>query len=158
MAVRPATPVASRRAGGVVAVVCILVQLLAAGLAWSANSTKCSTTDEPMHALAGWMALHRGDFRVNREDPVLWQYWIALPQGTRFVHTDGLPEHDWVDEAIRGVYSPFEWVRRTLYQTSGNDGEALVRRSKAMGLILSVSLGLLLSWWAWKLSGGAAAV
>jgi len=155
MEIRPAAR--SRRPAVAVAVFCVALQLAAAAVAWTAALGKSSTVDEPMHALSAWMVMHRSDFRINHQDPGLWQYWIALPQGTRLVRAE-FPEQDWIKEAERGVLTPYQWTKRELYQTPGNDGEALVRRSRAMGLILSVVLGLLVSWWAWKLGGAAAAL
>src|SRR4051794_44229 len=63
------------------AIVALLIVF--AGLAYFAVSSKAPTYDEPLHALGAWQQLWTHDFRVNPEDPPLWKYWAALPNGPR---------------------------------------------------------------------------
>src|SRR5512146_1573394 len=59
------------------------VALVAGFAATSLTATlrKSATFDEPLHATAAWVLTRQGDFRVNPEDPCLWHYWAALPNG-----------------------------------------------------------------------------
>src|SRR5438094_421225 len=82
-------PVARSGLGGVAtAIVCALLLLTFTSLAWMAARAKSPTYDEPLHAVGGWLHLHDHDFRVNPEDPPLWQYWLALPNGRGALHAD----------------------------------------------------------------------
>ena len=77
-----------------------------AALAWLSVTSKSPTYDEPLHAVAGWLQIHEGDFRVDPEDPPLWKYWAALPTrrsdikadltlppGTQIPEGDGVPHY-----------------------------------------------------------------
>src|SRR5688500_8482112 len=77
---------ASRSRRAVVAALALLARF--AGLAWFAVDTKAPTYDEPLHALGAWLHLHHRDFRVNPEDPPLWHYWAALPNGPGAIRAD----------------------------------------------------------------------
>ncbi len=59
-----------------------------AALAFFAVSSKSPTYDEPLHALGAWQHLWLHDFRVNPEDPPLWHYWAALPNGPHAIKSD----------------------------------------------------------------------
>src|SRR2546423_1315200 len=67
---------------------CSLLLVLFMTLSYSAVLTKSATYDEPMHALAAWAHVHLGDFRINFEDPPLWQYWATLPNGSNAIRFD----------------------------------------------------------------------
>lgn len=133
-----------------------LILLAYAVVAWSAVSGKSSTADEPVHASSAWLWWHKGEVRVDAEQPLLWKYLIGLPTlGTAL-------SVDEADPLWQGLLDapnyPAGWWVRTLYQTPGNDGEQLVSRSRLAALTLAfVTLGLA-SWWAWRLRGGVAAV
>src|SRR5205823_2157688 len=60
------------------AALCALMIALFTTLAWSASKQKSSTCDEPLHAAAGWAHWRYADFRVDPEDPPLFEYWAML--------------------------------------------------------------------------------
>jgi hypothetical protein len=121
-----------------------------AAVAWTAIQTKSPTVDEPYHAAAGWLHLWQHDFRLDTEDPPLWNMWAALPNGPRSLHSNfndqnwsGLP----YDNGAGGT-----WAVHLLYQTPDNDADSFIRRSRAMMLILSVLLGAAIAVWTWRLA------
>jgi len=63
------------------AIACAALILIFALLSWFATASKSPTHDEPQHALGGWLGLRYHDYRINAEDPPLWGYWAALPNG-----------------------------------------------------------------------------
>ena len=135
---------------------CALLLAFFAFVAWRAVSSKSPTYDEPLHAVGAWLHLHERDFRVNPEDPPLWHYWAALPNGKNALN----PRMD--DERFKivadDVFREWAYVVEVLYRTDGNDGEAIVSRSRAMMLIVGVVLGVVIGWWSWKLGGLVAAL
>ncbi len=155
--VTPAAPVVPRqrrRAAGIIA--CATLLALFAALSLVAVESKSPSYDEPLHALGAWLHLHRGDFRVNPEDPPLWHYWAALPNGPDALN----PRTD--EERFKivadDVFREWAYVVDVLYRTEGNDGEAIVARSRRMMLIVAVALGGVIAWWSWKLGGVIAAL
>ena len=139
-----------------VAGICIVFLVLFAAISWSASQTKNATIDEPVHSLSGWNALRRFDFRLEPEAAALWQFWAALPNlGV-----------DLNAQFIGGVWNDLSfdsqgavnWTAHTLYETPGNDGEAFVRRSRAMMMVPAVLLGAMIGWWSFKLAGPIAAI
>ena len=135
---------------------CALLLAFFAFVAWRAVSSKSPTYDEPLHAVGAWLHLHERDFRVNPEDPPLWHYWAALPNGRGALN----PRMD--DERFKivadDVFREWAYVVEVLYRTEGNDGEAIVSRSRAMMLIVGVVLGGVIAWRSWKLGGLVAAL
>ncbi len=127
-----------------------------AAVAWSAASTKSPTFDEPYHALSAWVQLHRHDFRIDNEDPPLWQYWASLPNGRHALAAD-FGSADWRDMAAEPAHQ-WTWTVRTLFRTPGNDGLAFIARCRAMMLVVAVALGCGVAAWAWRLGGPVAAV
>src|SRR5262245_10155180 len=60
---------------------CALMLSIFAVLAWTSVQTKSPVVDEPLDVLGSVATTNLGDFRVNYEDPPLWHYWAAIPQG-----------------------------------------------------------------------------
>jgi hypothetical protein len=87
----PESKILSRMNARLAIAAIVALLLLFAGIAHFAVSSKAPTYDEPLHALGAWQQLHLGDFRVNPEDPPLWKYWAALPNGPRAIRADTLP-------------------------------------------------------------------
>src|SRR3954466_14920824 len=54
--------------------------------------TKCATIDEPLHAMGALIRVYYNDYRLNAEDPPLWNYWVMLPHSR-----DSLPRVDLSD-------------------------------------------------------------
>ena len=160
-----AAPAKSRMPAGVALAACALLLVAHAGLSFLAARSKSPTYDEPLHALGGWLHLRHHDFRVNPEDPPLWKYWAALPNGARAVEADlRSPLFRSVLEDIR-----FEWefTIDTLYPCGRTrplgspdcpDSDAFIMRSRAMMVMVSVALGAMIAWWSWTLGGPLAAL
>ena len=129
---------------------------LYAALAWAAVQTKSPTFDEPYHALAGWVQLHRHDYRMDDEDPPLWLYWASLPNGPAAITADvGSPVWRSVP---RQLVNQWYWEAQTLWLTPGNDADALVGRCRGMMLVVAVALGAGVAVAAGRAGGTVAAV
>jgi hypothetical protein len=100
--------------------------------------------------------LHLHDYRINFEDPPLWKYWAALPNGAASIAFND-KDPAWLAMSD-DVYRGWELANRTLFQTSGNDGGAFVNRSRFMMVLLGCLLGVVLTAWAWQLGGPVAAM
>ena len=123
-------------------------------LSGSAVSSKSSTIDEPLHTLGAWLIKHRSDYRLNREDPPLWQHWagLALPAGG---FRANVSEELW-QSTRRGVLNNQSYVVDTMSRTPGNDGEAMVQRARGLMLVLGAVLVAVTFGWA-RAAGGAVA-
>src|ERR1700710_226157 len=106
----------SRIAFGVCAVQLVLFVLIA----WFAVSTKSPTFDEVYHAPAAWTHLWQHDYRIDFENPPLWKYWAALPNGRDSLKVD-FNSPTWRAEPEK-MYLEWWWCVRTLYETPGNRG------------------------------------
>ncbi|HTW93322.1 MAG TPA: hypothetical protein VMD30_00925 [Tepidisphaeraceae bacterium] len=137
------------------AILCVFLWTIYGILAWCAVRTKSATFDEPSHAVLGWFMLHRADFRLGPDVPPLWEDFISLPNGPSAIHFD--PADPAYVQMSPGVHQCL-YTHKILYQTAGNDGIAIVRRCRAMALILGIGLGVVISWWGWRLGGPVAAV
>src|SRR6185295_9482662 len=62
-------------------VVCATLLGSFAALALFSSRAKSPTYDEPLHVLAAHMPTHFADFRVDPEDPPLWNYLPGLAGG-----------------------------------------------------------------------------
>ena len=138
--------------GGIVA----LLAVFAAVLAFFAVASKAPTYDEPLHALAGWQQLWLHDFRVNPEDPPLWKYWAALPNGPHAIQAQTNTRA--FSNVAADTNEQWYYVVETLYRTEGNDADTFILRSRAMMLVVSVALGVAIAWFAWQLAGALAAL
>jgi len=87
-------------------------------VSWLAVREKNATYDEPLHSVAAWTLSNRHDFRINPEDPCLWQYWAALPQSAQALR----PDFSWnVWDGILGnadLHTPWV-VRAALFGAGG---------------------------------------
>jgi hypothetical protein len=110
-----------------------------------------ATWDEPQHLTTGYVALARGDYRIDPEHPPLLRLWAALPLWfTRDIKLDTRP----IDAA-----EPTEWVgmgqfffcHDFLYRQ--NDADRLLYRARFMIVLLGVALGALVFFWARELFG-----
>lgn len=118
---------------------------------------KCATYDEVIHGPAGYLRLLEGDYRINPEEPPLWQKFSALPHlfAKPLNLRQDLPE--W-KESLSSDRPAWTWCMAMLYQTPGNDADAFFFRSRAIMLILGVAVGALAAWWSWKLAGALGAL
>jgi hypothetical protein len=135
---------------------CVAFLVLFASVSWLAIDTKSATYDEPYHAVSAWTQLRFGDFRIDSQDPPLWQYIVALPNGRSALKADFTVD-SWTSEPQK-LWLQWYWCVQTLYRTPGNDAIAFVQRSRAMMLVFGPILGAMIGWWAWRLGGATAAV
>src|SRR5688572_10189642 len=118
--------------------------------------TKSATADEPLHLVGGFLHRHYGEFSMNVEDPPLFGTLFALPLPRSLLKVD-LSSSEY-----RGITSdithqlPVWW--RTLYDTPGNDEQRALNRARFVGTMVGVSLGALIAWWSYRLSGSIAAL
>jgi hypothetical protein len=145
---------ASPRRRGILVIAALLAVF--AGLSWSAVRTKSATYDEPLHAMGAWLALRGHDYRINPEDPPLWHYWAALPNGRDALRADF--ESPLFRNVPRAQIGRWQFVADTMYHTPGNDPDRLINRSRAMMLCIGLLLGVVIAWWSWRIGGMAAAI
>jgi hypothetical protein len=138
---------------------CAALLSVFAAASWLAAREKNATYDEPLHTVAAWTLSHRHDFRINPEDPPLWQYWAALLQPADALR----PDYSW--NVWNAMLSNFDlrwpWVVRAMYGEPGVphiDADAFLMRSRTMMLVIGVALGALIATWGWQAGGGIAAI
>lgn len=136
--------------------VCAGLLILFYAISYAAVCSKCATVDEPLHAVGAYTSVTEHDFRINPEDPPLWNYWAMLPHHRGELNVN-YNSPAWRDMTrTPGLAASF--VTGTLFQTRGNDGAAFIHRSRAMMLLIGVMLGGLLAGFTWKLAGPVAAI
>src|SRR4051812_33948143 len=94
------------------AIVGLLLAVYAGMALWCVHS--CSpTADEPLHLTAAYVIKERGDFRVNPEDPPLFQRWVGLALRQRDLAPD-YSSSDW--EGMRtDLLKHSEWTIDAMY-------------------------------------------
>ena len=154
MQLSPRHPAAARSLGA--ACLCGVLLFGFTAVAWFAAQTKSPAYDEPYHAIAAWVQLRQHDFRIDSEDPPLWLYWAALPNGVQALSADfhGSTWQRMPNEVVKQWY----WGVQTLYRTPGNDAARFVSRSRGMMLMWGLVLGAVISVWAWRIGGAVAAI
>lgn len=106
---------------------------------------KSATWDEPMHLTAGYVALARGDYRVDPSHPPFLRMWAALPllaSAPLNAPTFELRD-DTVVKWLGGT--AYTYARAVLYQW--NDADRLLYRARFMSVVWGVALGMLLFAW-----------
>jgi hypothetical protein len=146
-----------RLSGRATAIICALLLAMYATVSFSAVLTKSATIDEPTHLLSGWLSLRLGDFRYETVNPSLWKMFAALADVTVDLK---LPPEPAIWNNCTWNTPPIEtgWSCRTLYQTPGTDGGALVNRARALMLALAIAMGALVARWTYRLGGPVAAI
>jgi hypothetical protein len=136
--------------------ICSLLLLGFALVSWFAERTKCATCDEPLHSVAGFVITQDADYRLNPEDPPLWQRWANLAEPSSILHVD---ESNWRFLIVpKFVEERHRWLKPTLYATPGNDADAFLTRQRLMLIPLGVALGVLIAVWSAQLGGPVAAI
>jgi hypothetical protein len=133
-----------------------LLLIAFAAMAWIGVRERSATYDEPMHTLAAWTALHDHDFRSDPEDPALWMYWAALPNGRQAL-VPHFEDPNWT-VLFQKTDERWHWFRRVLYFTPGNDADRFINRERAMMIVVGAGLGALVAAWGWQLGGAMAAI
>jgi len=124
--------------------------------AWFAWLPKCATYDEPMHLVAAWTQTHQLDFRCDSDNPPLWKFYIAAATRRRDLILD--QQTDAWTKLLTSISAQRSYATHALFQTPGNDTDALIRAARARMIVLAALLGALIAWWAWRLRGPVAAV
>lgn len=144
----------SRALRSTVAVCALLLTIF--GLAcYAAVSTKSATSDEPLHAAGAFTHVFLRDYRLNPEDPPLWNYWAMLPRSTRSLHIPADNEL-WakqMDDTAFGM--PFSSV---ILFTLENRGTEFIQSTRAMMVLLGVMLGAVIAIWAGQIAGKTGAI
>ncbi len=116
------------------------------GLTVNSYVRESATWDEPQHLTTGYVALTRGDYRIDPEHPPLLRLWAALPLlplrdirlDTRAIDT--APPAAWVG------LGQFVFCHDFLYRQ--NEADRLLYRARFMIVLLGVLLGVLVFCWA----------
>lgn len=111
-----------------------LLLACAAGLAWSAATTDSVTVDEPAHVTAGYASLVTGDYRLSPDHPPLARWLLALPLLCQQVNWPAAETPAWQG-------GDFLTIGREFYET-WNDGQRLIRFSRAVAIVLFLALVL----------------
>jgi len=104
-----------------------------------------STSDEPSHLTAGYLALKWGDYRIDVEHPPVVHMWTALP----LLFTSGVT----VDTNNQFWTTRHFWDFDIQFLYKQNDADQLLYRARFMTVLLGVLLGALLFSWATELFG-----
>lgn len=127
-----------------------LLLVCAAGLAWSAATTDSVTVDEPAHVTAGYASLVTGDYRLSPDHPPLARWLLALPLLFQPVHWPAAETPAW-------QAGDFLTVGREFFE-NWNDGQRLIRSSRAVAIALFLALLLAVGAATRQLFGGAGAL
>jgi hypothetical protein len=148
---RSESPRARRSAG----IVCALLLALFGLLSYAAVSTKSATSDEPLHTAGAFTHVFMHDFRVNAEDPPLWNYWAMLGRSANSLH---IPTDDdlWTRNLSDTAYG-MPWSSVILF-TAENDGPRFIQAARAMMVPLGVMLGAIIAIWGWQIAGRTGAI
>jgi hypothetical protein len=127
---------------------------LFAALSYSAVLTKSATADEPLHLAGGYLQKHLSDYRIDPEDPALFNHLAALPLKRQLKVDTSMGA--W--KASLDHYLP-QWLvtQQVLYRSPGVDSIAMLNRSRAVMLTAALLLPMVIAWWGWKLAGPVAA-
>ena len=142
--------VAVRKAGAVCAA---LLVLMAANL-FASISRKSITNDEIVHIPAGYYHLVAGKFQLNNEHPPLVKMWAALP--LLFIQpNEAAPSPG----EVTGNFSEETWKYLDQFWPNNKDNFAAISFwTRAMMILITLGLGVLIFVYARSLFGGRAAV
>ncbi len=138
-----------------------LVTLLAlshATLAWLSVRGKSSTFDETLHISGAYAVGIMNDYRLNPEDPVLFQRVLALGLRPGDLNID-TTDPAWLD-CFSHLQNRWDFCSRALYGTTplvdGGPGQIALNRARAVMSLVSAGVCGLVGWWAWRLAKGGA--
>lgn len=127
------------------AIVALLLGVYALSARLASNRTSV-TYDEPLHLVSAYVIRHENDFRMNPEDPPLFQRWVALALPKSSLHPD-YTAPEWND-VISYLPAHWAWVNRTLFPHPDSlppgvtvDHETVIRAARAMMLVIAVAVG-----------------
>lgn len=129
-----------------------LVFVVLAGMALERDSV---TVDEPSHLVAGYAALAHLDCRLSPDHPPLVRMALTLPLLTTQVGWFPAAGEEPADEVAEAAWQAGDFfVLGRRFLQDWNDGQALVRRSRWVAVVMSVALiavlaGVARRWCGW---------
>ena len=132
---------------------CSCLLLVMAVNMFAAISRKGITNDEIVHIPAGYYHLIAGDFQLNNEHPPLIKMWAALP--LLLIQPNESPP---TAEEKQGTFNGLTWsYEHRFWQSNQSRFERILFWSRAMMIVLTVVLGVLIFAFARSLFGSHAA-
>jgi len=148
----PADPVPSARASRrAIAAILAVFAVVFVALQVVSYTQKSATWDEPIHLTAGYVALTRGDQRVDPTHPPFLRMWAALPLtvmsgvSADASAIDRSPVAQWLGRDAYTFAHDFLYVQ--------NDADRLLYAARFMVVLLGVALGVLLFSWVYEWLG-----
>jgi len=128
--------------------------LLHVGLAWTSAERKSPTFDEGFHLTSGYANWLGGDFRLHSGNGLLAQTWfalplVALPGETRFPSPDAIIE----TQRVRDFHELTVYLAHVFFYEVGNDLREILRRGRAMAMLLGAALCAGVFLWSRRLFG-----
>lgn len=142
--------VRANRAG----VLCSCLLLVMAANMFAAISRKGITIDEIVHIPAGYYHLVAGEFQLNNEHPPLIKMWAALPL-LLLQPNESPPTEDEKQGTFNTLTYSFE---HRFWQENRGQFERILFWTRAMMIVLTVALGVLIFCYARSLFGSCAGV
>src|SRR5216684_2796327 len=121
---------------------------------FAAISHKGITNDEIVHIPAGYYHLVAGDFQLNNEHPPLIKMWAALP--LLLIQPNESPP---TAEEKEGTFNGLTWsYEHRFWQSNQTQFERILFWTRAMMIVLTLVLGVLIFFYARSLFGSRAGV
>jgi hypothetical protein len=119
---------------------------------FAAISRKGITNDEIVHIPAGYYHLVAGDFQLNNEHPPLIKMWAALP--LLLIQPNESPP---TAEERQGTFNGLTWsYEHRFWQNNQTQFERILFWTRAMMIVLTLALGVLIFFYARSLFGSRA--
>src|SRR6516225_6642818 len=130
--------------------ICLTLAIVFGVVSYCAVITKFPTYDEPSHFGSGYASWFFDDYRINPENPTLWEWWPLIPIPRGAMHVD--PSDPAWKHA--GELQPAQlWETSALFQENPQRGIAMINRGRFMMMLLGVTILLLVAWWAHEIAG-----
>jgi len=120
-------------------------------LGYWGSRNRSATFDEPLHFAGAWEHYHDGDFRVDVEDPPLWQYWAVLGSDKASLWLSHV--HPYWRAICQDHRAAGEWSQGALYLNRDNNVAAAFAAAHLRMLALGAGLALLIGVWGWQIGG-----
>lgn len=121
-----------------------------------AYTQKSATWDEPVHLATGYLAVAKGDYRLEATHPPLIRMWAALPlRFMRGIHAD-TTIIDRTEPVAWNSGASIPYATKLLYLD--NDADRLLNAARFMIVLCGLALGVLVFCWAYAWLGFTAAV
>jgi len=134
--------------------ICAGLLLVMAVNMFAAISHKGITNDEIVHIPAGYYHLVAGDFQLNNEHPPLIKMWAALP--LLLIQPNESPP---TAEEKEGTFNGLTWsYEHRFWQSNHTQFETILFWTRAMMIVLTLALGVLIFFYARSLFGSRAGV